>query len=233
MNKQVWMSLFFILLSACASNKDRFAEFNNQSEERIFSAAEHALAKGNDTEAIKNFEALDAEYPFGRHSEQAKLDIIYAYYQHEDLPAAAQAAERFIQLYPRAEHVDYAYYMKGLIHFETGWNWTQRRLPYNRAQHDIVLFQQAFNNFKDLIHLFPRSVYGADARQRMIYIRNILAQNELEIATFYMRKKAYSAAKERAVFVIEKYQGAPQVKEALKLLEAAIPTSKRWLNEAR
>jgi len=220
MNK-VCMALFFILLSACASNKDRFAEFNNQSEEQIFSAAEHALARGKDTEAIKNFEALDAEYPFGQHTEQAKLDVIYAYYQHEDFPAAAQAAERFIRLYPRGKHVDYAYYMRGVINFETGWNWAQRRLPYNRAQHDIVLFQQAFNNFKDLINLFPRSVYRADARQRMVYIRNTLAENELEIARFYMRKKVYLAAKERAVFIVEKYQGAPQVREALRIMNAS------------
>lgn len=218
MNK-IWITLFFILLSACASNKDRFAEFNNQSEERIFSAAEHALAKSNDTEAIKSFEALEAQHPFGQHAEQAKLDIIYAYYQHEDFPEAAQAAERFIRLYPRGEHVDYAYYIKGIINFETGWNWTQRRLPYHRAQHDTALFQQAFNNFKELIDLFPHSIYRADARQRMIYIRNILAQNELEIARFYIQKKAYPAAKERAVFIIEKYQGAPQVAEALKIIE--------------
>lgn len=220
MMKKVWVSLFFVLLSACASNKDRFAEFNHQSEGRIFSAAEHALAKGNDTEAIKNLEALDAQYPFSQYSEQAKLDIIYAYYQHEDLPAAVQAAERFIRLYPRGEHVDYAYYMRGVINFETGWNWTQRRLPYHRAQHDTALFQQAFNHFNDLIRLFPHSIYRADARQRMIYIRNTLAQNELEIARFYMRKKAYTAAKERAVFIIEKYQGTPQVSEALKIINS-------------
>lgn len=218
-----FLSLSFILffsalIPACSTEKDRFAEFRNQNEARIFSEGEHALAKGDYTQAIKNFEALEVEFPFGSYTEQAKLDIIYAYYKHEDSPAALDAAKRFIQLYPRGAHVDYAYYMIGVINFENGWNWVQRHLPDDRAQHDLIQFQEAFNNFKELIRLFPHSIYRADAHTRMIYIRNTLARNEIQIAEFYLRKKAYAAARERAMYVIEKYQGAPQVNEALKII---------------
>ena len=211
--------LFFILLSACTANRDRFAEFNNQTEGHIFRAGEHALVKENYTEAIKNLEALEVQFPLGLHAEQAKLDSIYAYYQHEDFPLALEAAKRFIHLYPRGQHVDYAYYMQGVINFETGWNWVQRRLPYNRAQHDLLVFKQAFNDFDTLIRLFPRSIYKADAQKRIIYIRNTLAQNELEIAQFYLKKKAYAAAKERAVFITGYYPDTPQAVQAAHIIK--------------
>ena len=52
----------------------------------------------------------------------------------------------------------------------------------------------------------------------MIYLRNVLAQSEINVAEFYLRHKAYIASADRAQYVIEHYQQAPEVADALAIL---------------
>src|SRR3990167_1953556 len=101
-------------LVGCASDDvDQYAPFRNQPPQKILDAGEKALADDDYSTAIADLEAMDAVHPFGPYSEQARLDIIYAYYKHDDTDAAIAATERYIRLYPSSAHVDYAYYMRG------------------------------------------------------------------------------------------------------------------------
>jgi outer membrane protein assembly factor BamD len=52
----------------------------------------------------------------------------------------------------------------------------------------------------------------------MIYLRNTLAQSELNIAQFYYDHRAYVAAANRANDVVKDYQQAPAVIPALALM---------------
>ncbi len=202
-------------LAACSSTTDPAEKFKNLSAEQIYQGGEVALAKGHESEAIQHFEGLDALYPFSVNSEQAQLDLMYAYYKSGDNASAAAAAERFIRFYPRSAHVDYAYYVKGLANFDQDRGWFQRYLPTDLSQRDPGTSRQAFDDFSTLLRLFPTSVYAPDARQRMIYLRNLFAAHELHIAQYYYKRAAYVAAANRANFVVQHYDGTPQVEEAL------------------
>jgi outer membrane protein assembly factor BamD len=76
----------------------------------------------------------------------------------------------------------------------------------------------AYQEFAEMIRRFPDSRYVPDARQRMIYLRNLFASYELHIADYYFRRKAYVAAANRANEIIQRYQGAPEVKKALVIM---------------
>lgn len=207
-----------VMLAGCNSvQEDRFLEFQNQSSQQIFRNGEVELAKKNYGEAIRHFEALDVLYPYGPHAEQAQLDLIYAYYKNDDYPSAAAAAERFIHLYPRSRSADYAYYMKGLAEFEQDRTWWQRVLPVDVAQRDPGMSHQAFNAFAELLRLYPHSQYAPDARQRMIYLKNLFARHELRVAEFYMQREAYVAAANRANYILQHYQGADAIPNALEV----------------
>ena len=52
----------------------------------------------------------------------------------------------------------------------------------------------------------------------MIYLRNLLAQYEINVAEFYLQNKAFVAAADRSQYVIEHYQQAPQAGDALAIL---------------
>jgi len=89
------------------------------------------------------------------------------------------------------------------------------------SQRDPSSALQSFKNFGELLSLFPESQYAEDTRKRMVYLRNILAQHEVHVATYYMRRGAYLAAANRARFVIENYDKTPAIPEALVLMAKA------------
>lgn len=205
------------LLAACDGKKDNLAQYQNQSENQIYAAAEHNLNKGNYSTAIEQFEALDNLYPFGPHAETAQLDLVYAYYKNDDMPEALAAADRYIHLYPSSNRVDYAYYMKGLIEYKDGLTWLQQLAGVNPAKRNAEHLHDSYMAFNELVQRFPHSVYRDDAITRMGYIRKIVAKEELEVANFYMYHKAYVAAINRATDVIQNYPQTPAVVQALAL----------------
>lgn len=216
--------VFFIVvnlfLSSCSSTTaDPTLAFRNQTSAQIYTQGEQAVANKEYAQAIKTFEALDALYPFSTHSEQAQLDLIYAYYENDDNASSSATAERFIRLYPQSPHVDYAYYMQGLAHFAQDRGWFQRIVPTDLSARDAGSMRLAFDDFSQLIRLYPNSTYAPDARQRLIYLRNLFAGYELHIAKFYFEKQAYVAAANRANYIVQHFEGTPQVYDALEILE--------------
>lgn len=223
MSKIIRFSLFvlaIVLLAGCKTT-EAYSQYKNASDKEIFNRAESHMGHGNYEAAIKDFEALDVLYPFGEYSQQGQMDIIFAYYKHGDTDEALAAADRYIRLYPRGPNVDYAYYMKGLINLGPEEGWMERWLRAERAQLDVTGLEQAFASFNMLVERFPQSKYVPDARSRMVYIRNLLAQHELELAQFYMKRKTYVAAANRASQVVEHYPGVPQTIPALAIMVQA------------
>jgi outer membrane protein assembly factor BamD len=213
------ISLATALLSACASNStDPFIAFQGQTASQVYYNGERALQNRNYARAIKAYEALDVLYPFNPYSERAQLELIYAYYQSGDSPAAKTAAERFIHLFPNSPAIDYVYYMIALADMDQDRGWYLRYVPIDLSMRDPGTMQIAYQEFARLITLYPHSRYVPDARQRMIYLRNLLASYELHIADYYFRKRAYVAAANRAGDVVKNYPGSPEVKDALMIM---------------
>lgn len=219
------LGILLILMTAlwgCTHKEPSTAElYNGQSAKQIFAGGEQALAKGNYKEAIVHFDALDALYPFSEFEEQAQRDTIYAHYQVPDFAAASAAAVRYIHLYPRSDHVDYAYYMKGMANFNQDRGVIQRYIEVDLSKRDVGTARQSFADFAELIRRFPDSHYAADSKNRMVYLRNLMAQRDLNIAEFYLAQGSYVAAINRASGILTHYQRSPQVVEALGVMTKA------------
>lgn len=196
-------------------NKDRYADWSAQ---KLYERAAYMVDKDRTSEAIKMYEALDSHYPFGAYTEQSHLDVIYVYYDQNDVPAALASADRFIQMHPRSANLDYAYYMRGLVKFHEGGGFLQRNFKLNGSYRQTTPNREAFNYFNQLVNRFPESPYSVDARQRMIYLRNSLAQSELNTAYWYIRRKAFLAAANRARYVVEHFEHSTAVPDALAVM---------------
>jgi outer membrane protein assembly factor BamD len=206
--------LGFITLSGC-TNTD--VTQTQQSEQQYYQAAQRAMDTNNFVMAVEQLEELESRFPFGRYAVQTQLDLIYAYYRSLEYTASALQAERFIRQNPTHEDVDYAYYMKGLAHFSTDRGLLARILPTSPAERDINPIQKAFSDFSQLLNKFPNSRYAHDARQRMIYLRNLMAEHELIVARYYVERQAFVAVLNRAKTVMENYPNTPAVPEAMAL----------------
>jgi len=214
---------FSLLLSGCDSwwskdDDDDTSPFKGMSAKALFTEGESLLAKEEYTSAAKRFEAMESMYPFSNYAEKAQMDLIYTYYKDEQYAAAAATAERFIHLYPRSPKVDYAYYMKGLSNFQQNRGTFAKFMPMDESWRDPGTMVEAYSDFSDLVERFPKSKYVPNARQRMVYLRNMFAQRELNNAKFYYEGRRYVAAIERAAFCVKNYPQAPASQEALAIV---------------
>jgi outer membrane protein assembly factor BamD len=210
-----------ILLSGCGIIGKEFDETEGWTASELYNKAARELDAANYTRAIDLYKKLEARYPFGRYAMQGQLDIAYAYYKGDEPEQAVAAADRFIKLYPQNPYVDYAYYLKGVVNYNRSIGFLDRFVPIDTSQRDPGSALDAFNDFAELIRLYPDSKYAADARQRMLHLRNNLAEGELHVARYYMERGAYVAAVARAQYVVERYQRTGAVEDALELMAQA------------
>ncbi len=189
--------------------------------EKLYERASTLLQGGDYRGAVRYYEALEARYPFAEQSRQARLDIIYAYYKAREAESAVDAADQFVRENPTHPRVDYAMYLKGLVYFERSPNFLERWFRTDLTERPPQDVRRSFQAFEAMIQRFPNSEYAHDARQRMIFLRNRLADYEVHIADYYLRREAWVASIARARFCIENYDGAPAVQEALDIMISA------------
>ena len=194
----------------------------NTTEQILYRNAQRSLRAGNYERAIEVLERLEARFPFGRYAEQAQLELVYARYQSADHETARSAADRFIRLHPQHSNIDYAFYLKGLAAYNKSRGLLDRVFVSDISKRDMSFAADAYADFAQLLRNYPHSHYAADARQRMLYLRNLLAASELHIADYYLRRGAHVAAANRARFVLENYPRADEsIPEALIVLVEA------------
>jgi len=215
----VTVGLLLALSLGCASPGGRLDE--SSSAEELYRSAKRSLGQGDFLTAIDTFETLGARYPFGSYTQQAQLDIAYAYFKQDDFDGAVDASERFIKLYPQSENIDYAYYMKGLSHYARGGSALERVFPRDLSRVNQNWLRTAFAEFDTLVRRFPDSVYVPDALERMAFLKNEMARHELNTARFYFERGAMVAAVNRATWILEHFDGSVHVPNALALMANA------------
>jgi outer membrane protein assembly factor BamD len=204
---------FYAVLTACSSNQPTVEP--DLPEKEYFRLAQEALDNNLPTTAAEQLKQLETRYPFGEYSIPARLDLIYAQFEAGNYAAAHATAERFIKNYPDNNALDYAYYMRGLSTYKGAETFLGRYLDLNPAERDTSEFDKAFSEFADFLRRFPSSEYAPDAKSRMVYLRNLIAEQELAIAHYYFKRKAPLSALRRGQEVIQHYPSTPSVEEAL------------------
>ena len=218
--RKLFLFLFVgFLLQACSSKDEQLDA--RLLEKELYDSSQTRIKSGNFSSAIASLETLESRFPFGRYAEQAQAELIYAYYMNYEFEAARSSAERFINLHPRHPHSAYAYYLRGLSAFTDDSGLFSRYFESDLSRRDIEPAKRSFDDLSDFLSRYPNSAYAAHAQQRMVYLRNILAQHELHVANFYMKRKAYVAAISRARYVLEHMPSTPQTREALSILVRA------------
>lgn len=202
------------LLAACSSTKKE----TDISEADLYHAAEEQLQAEQWEAAIKNLQSLEENFPFGTYAEEGQLELIYAYYSSQKPDEAIATANRFIRLHPQHRNVDYAYYMLGMSSFTKDKGMFERVMPADMTQRDPGAARESLGNFTQLLNRYPDSPYAADAKKRMLFLRNLLARYEIHVANYYFKRGAYVAAVSRGRYVLESFPKAPAIPDALAVM---------------
>jgi len=205
-------------LLACSGNDELPDIAADAGEQQMYQESQRYLNNSNFDLAVRSLQLLESRYPFGKYAEQAQLELIYAHYGAYEHEAAVEAADRFIRLHPQHPNVDYAYYMKGLSAYTGNQDIFARFLPTDDTKRDTSHAKEAFAEFAQLVSRFPDSPYAADAKARMVHLRNLLARHEINVANYYFRRGAYLAAANRGRYVVEHFQRTPAVADGLAVM---------------
>ena len=203
---------FSLFIVACSSKQVQEPDL----PERVYyDKAQQALEESLPTTAIKHLKDLDSRYPFGEFSIRAELDLIYAQMEASDFIAAHASAERFIKNHPEHELIDYAYYMRAIATYKGAESVMSRYLGLDQSERDSKELTKAFNELADFTSRFPKSTYAPDAKARMYFLREVVARHELQVAHYYLKRKAPLSALRRSQEVIQHYPSTRSVEEAL------------------
>ena len=205
-----------LALPACTSlTKDATSKWD---AERLYKEGHAELKAGNWTHARELFEKLESRYPFGRYAQQGQIEIAYTYYKEGETADALDAVDRFLKANPTHPNADYVYYLKGLINFIEPPALIGRLVGYRVSERDPKAMRDSFEAYKELLAHFPNSRYAPDARVRLQYLLNALAEHEVRVADYYYRRGAYVAAIERAQGALHDFPGSTSQQEALRLM---------------
>ena len=204
------------LLSACSTKPvDKTAGW---SPNRIHAEAKDELNSGAWDKAIPLYETLEGRAAGTPLAQQAQLDKAYAQYKDGQRAEALATLDRFIRLHPASPAIDYALYMKGVINFNDELGLFSFLSRQDLSERDQKAAKEAFESFDELVRRFPDSRYAPDARARMRYTVNALAQYDVHVARYYFSRGAHVAAVSRAQQAIADYRDAPALEEALYIL---------------
>ena len=201
------------LLAGCSSTPDD--KTSNWSPNKLYAEAKDELNSGAYDKAVPLFEKLEGRAAGTPLAQQAQLEKAYAYYKSGDQAQAEATLDRFIKLHPASPAMDYALYLKGIVNFNDNLGAFAFLSRQDLSERDQKAAKQSFESFKELVARFPDSRYTPDAKARMTYIVNSLAQYEVHVARYYYSRGAYVAAVNRAQAALTDYQNVPALEEAL------------------
>ena len=188
-------------------------------EVQLYRLAQDRLNAQNYLGAVDSLARIERFYPFGVYAEQARADLIYAHYMSGDFDQAYAASEKFIRLYPRNTNIDYAYFMKGMTGYYADEGLLGNIFSLSLAKRDITGAMQSYADLTEFLIRYPESEYIDAARERLIFLRNLIASSELDGAEYYMKRGAYLAALKRANYVLKNAPNSTETQRALDIMK--------------
>ena len=217
MKNKLLITIFSILiLMSCATSNEGE---NEAPEVQLYRLAQDRLNAQNYLGAVDSLARIERFYPFGVYAEQARADLIYAHYMSGDFDQAYAASEKFIRLYPRNTNIDYAYFMKGMTGYYADEGLLGNIFSLSLAKRDITGAMQSYADLTEFLIRYPESEYIDAARERLIFLRNLIASSELDGAEYYMKRGAYLAALKRANYVLKNVPNSTETQRALDIMK--------------
>ena len=207
--------------SGCARMKGMFKDEDKNEGlpvSQLYDKAHGYMEQGRWSSAGEIWGRLIAQYPYGPYTEQALMEQAYAEYKAGKHDDAVSSIDRFIRTYPTHKNIAYLYYLRGLSNMARNTVFLSKAFKLDMSNRDLQAPQQAYNDFNTVATRYPNSTYAADARQRMIFLRNEFARFELNTGLYYLRRGAWVAAADRATYLLETYPQSEYQNDAVAML---------------
>lgn len=201
---KIMMLMCCCLITSCSSTTD-VQEQVEQPVDTLYNNALNTAMNESPIKAAPKFEEVERQHPYSVLAVRAQIMAAWSFYESNDYVRAVAALDRFIELNPASEFVEYAYYLKALSYYE----------QIVDVERDAAMTKLSMQAFEELVRRFPESNYARDAQLKIDLTRSHLAGKEMAVGRYYLNNQFYSAALRRFKIVIDHYDTTNQVPEAL------------------
>jgi outer membrane protein assembly factor BamD len=179
--------------------------------DKIYNEGLARLANRDFEGAAKKFGEVDKQYPYSQWAKKSLLMVAYSNFERADYDETISASRRYVTLHPSSEDAAYAQFLLASSYYN--------QVP--DVARDQERTEKAAAALQELIERYPRSEYVADARQKLLVVRDQLAGKDMTVGKYYLERRNYSGAINRYREVVAKYQTTRHVEEALMRLTEA------------
>jgi outer membrane protein assembly factor BamD len=204
------ISILFILVSC--SNIEDHKKQAIETDVDIYKRALLLIEENDYKSALNEFEKLLLNYPFSNLAVKSEITSAYSLYEDNQIPKAINKLNSFIEMNPTGELTIYAHYLLGMCYY----------IQTSQKGRDASLSLKAINYFEIIESKYPNSKYAKDAKLKILYLKNRLAENELAVGKFYLKKNASGSAIKRFKLILEKFQNTSVIPETLYRLSEAL-----------
>lgn len=192
------------LQTGCSSKK-----VNENDPKEMYDDAESDVKNDRYLLALDKFRVVKSKFSYTSYGPLAQLRIADVYFLQESYPEAASSYETFVELYPKHEKASYALYKEGESQFLD--------IPSNTAR-DLKSAESAIQTLGLYIGKYPGGEYIQKAHEMKQLAYDRLAQKELSIAEFYIKRKKPDSARLRLNKILDEYSGSSSTEKAKELL---------------
>ena len=203
--------LFFLILLISCSLKEKDKTSVVLNDIQIYKTGLSALENENYKKAIIEFDNLSLNHPFSSLAKKSDIMTAYSLYQNNEIKKSISKLKIFIEMNPNDEFSDYAHYLLAMCYY----------IQVSNQGRDPSLSIKALNSFMLIITKYPNSKYAKDSKLKIQYIKNSLANNELDIGKFYLKKNAPASSIKRFKSILLNYKNTSSIPETLYRLTEA------------
>lgn len=222
LSKLLTVLLTCALLASCGGSgkaklTEKAVQSGNQqaSEYEVYNQAKEHIRSGDYFQARELLNFIVEHYPFGRYGVQAQLNLLYVKFLLGNFEEVVTESDQFLRLNPQHINADYAQFMQAFATYSAERWGVTRLFGLDQPLRDIAPAVQSFDLLREFILKYENSPYAPIARQRMVQLREFIARSEIGIAIFYLKKRAWIAAANRATYVIQNIQNTSYTPYAL------------------
>ena len=204
------ISILLILVSCSNIENDKKKAIATDVD--IYKKALLLIDQNDFKNAFNEFENLLLNYPFSNLALKSEITSAYSLYEDNQIQKAINKLNSFIEMNPTGELTIYAHYLLGMCYY----------IQTSQKGRDASLSLKAINYFQIIESKYPNSKYAKDAKLKILYLKNRLAENELAVGKFYLKKNASGSAIKRFKVILEKFQNTSVIPETLYRLSEAL-----------
>lgn len=204
------ISILFILVSCSNIGNDKKQAIETDVD--IYKRALLLIEENDYKSALNEFENLLLNYPFSDLAVKSEITSAYSLYEDNQIQKAINKLNSFIEMNPTGELTIYAHYLLGMCYY----------IQTSQKGRDASLSLKAINYFQIIESKYPNSKYAKDAKLKILYLKNRLAENELAVGKFYLKKNASGSAIKRFKVILEKFKNTSVIPETLYRLSEAL-----------